>query len=260
MTQGTSLDVRYRVSRYVTNARLNTVVGRPQADGSRGLRNASGLVFELEDGAFKVPPRVSALETTAKRVLDVCLSAFALVSLFPTLLAIALLIKMTSPGPVLLRQVREGLNGRPFILYKFRTMYHHVCDPSGLAQTRPGDERVTPIGRRLRAKSLDELPQLFNVFTGDMALVGPRPHVEGALAAGERYEDLVPCYRDRLMVRPGLSGWAQAQGLRGDTSDPKLAKQRIDHDLAYIANFSLWLDLKIIWLTIVREVIAGNAD
>jgi lipopolysaccharide/colanic/teichoic acid biosynthesis glycosyltransferase len=117
---------------------------------------------------------------------------------------------------------------------------------------------VTPVGRFLRRTSLDELPQLVNVIVGDMSLVGPRPHVEGMLAAGVDYAELVPYYNLRHVMRPGLSGWAQANGLRGPTDSAEAARARIDHDVAYIQNFSIWLDLKIIWLTLVKEFVTGS--
>jgi lipopolysaccharide/colanic/teichoic acid biosynthesis glycosyltransferase len=143
-------------------------------------------------------------------------------------------------------------------MLKFRTMFVDAGDASGIVQTTANDSRVTPLGRFLRAKSIDELPQLFNVLVGDMSIVGPRPHVEGMLAGGRPYEELVPYYRLRHHMRPGLSGWAQANGLRGPTTDAAVAKARIDHDLAYIQNFSLMLDAEIIVLTIKREFFTGT--
>jgi lipopolysaccharide/colanic/teichoic acid biosynthesis glycosyltransferase len=143
-------------------------------------------------------------------------------------------------------------------MLKFRTMYDDHADPTGQAQTRPDDERITPVGRLLRRTSIDELPQLINVITGDMSLVGPRPHVAGMLAAGIDYAELVPYYNLRHTMRPGLSGWAQANGLRGPTDSAEIARARIDHDIAYIQNFSIWLDLKIIWLTLVKEFVTGS--
>ena len=194
----------------------------------------------------------------AKRVVDFILAGVALFFLFPLLLGTAIAIKLTSPGPVFFRQARPGLHGKPFEMLKFRTMYTDAGDATGIQQTLANDARVTPLGRFLRAKSIDELPQLINVLRGDMSIIGPRPHVEGMLAAGVRYEELVPYYHLRHEVRPGLSGWAQANGFRGPTIDATVAKARIDHDIAYIQNVTLLLDFFIIARTIKREFFTGS--
>ena len=202
----------------------------------------------------------SSIHIALKRALDIVGAIVGICALGPLLIIVALVIKCTSPGPVLFRQSREGLNGQTFKALKFRSMRMADCDPSGVSQTRENDPRVTLVGRFIRKTSIDELPQLFNVLVGDMSLVGPRPHVANMLAGGRPYRDLVPYYDERLAMRPGITGWAQANGLRGSTRDPQRARQRIDHDIAYIQNFSIWLDLKIIGLTIVREFFTGNAD
>jgi lipopolysaccharide/colanic/teichoic acid biosynthesis glycosyltransferase len=193
-----------------------------------------------------------------KRILDVAMSIVGLIVLAPLLAAIALVVKVTSEGPALFVQSREGRNGRPFNLLKFRTFYADHADNSGMAQTTDGDRRVTPFGRFLRRVSFDELPQLWNVLIGDMSVVGPRPHVDNMLAGGTDYRTLVPYYELRLAVRPGLTGWAQANGLRGPTVNADRARARIDYDIAYIQNMSLWLDIKIIFLTIWRELAGGT--
>ena len=223
-------------------------------------RSQSGLSCRF-NGSFAVLPamteqRLNAL--LAKRLIDIALALVALVALMPLLVATALAVKLTSPGPVFFRQKRPGLGGRQFSMLKFRTMYVDAGDSSGIRQTMANDSRVTPLGRFLRAKSIDELPQLINVLLGDMSIIGPRPHVEGMLAGGVPYEELVPYYRLRYEMRPGLSGWAQANGLRGPTTDAAVARARIDHDLAYIQNFSLVLDLEIILLTIKQEFFTGT--
>jgi polysaccharide biosynthesis protein PslA len=181
-----------------------------------------------------------------------------LLVLAPGMLAIALAIKMTSPGPVLFRQQRYGLGSQTFEILKFRTMYVHAGDLSGTQQTCKDDPRVTPIGRLLRRSSLDELPQLWNVLKGDMSLVGPRPHVPRMLAGGLLYEQLVPYYFERHRVRPGITGLAQVNGLRGGTEDPIVGRARIDQDLAYIEHWSLALDARILWQTFRTEFITGN--
>ena len=194
----------------------------------------------------------------AKRAADIAITLLALLALGPLLLLVALGIRLTSRGPALFRQERLGRGGRSFSMWKFRTMHVERCDPSGVAQTRPADGRVTALGRLLRRTSIDELPQLFNVLAGDMAIIGPRPHVPGMRAAGRDYQALVPYYHLRWQMRPGLSGWAQAHGLRGPTGDAAQARARIDHDIAYIQNTSLGLDLRIIWLTLRHEFLTGN--
>nr|WP_255714086.1 sugar transferase [Pelagibacterium xiamenense] len=193
-------------------------------------------------------------------MLDVLLAAMALSVLWPFLLAIAIAIRTTSKGPALFCQMREGHNGRSFAIYKFRTMYTEACDTSGVAQTVAHDPRVTPLGGVLRRTNVDELPQLFNVLRGEMSLVGPRPHPIGMQAAGQPYRDLVPYYDLRLAMKPGLSGWAQVSGLRGPTRNPVLARARIDHDIAYIQNFSVLLDLKIIMRTVFQEMRHGSGS
>lgn len=143
-------------------------------------------------------------------------------------------------------------------MYKFRTMYRHLGDAAGIAQAKAGDQRVTPIGRFLRKRSIDELPQLLNVLRGEMSIVGPRPHPIGMLAAGQKYNQFVPYYSFRLVMRPGLSGWAQCNGLRGPTDAPDLARARIDHDVAYVQNFTTMLDAKVILRTLLRETLSGT--
>jgi exopolysaccharide biosynthesis polyprenyl glycosylphosphotransferase len=195
----------------------------------------------------------------AKRILDVVAALAAIVFLAPLLLFVALAVKLESRGPVFFRQQRDGKNNVSFEMMKFRSMYMDKADLSGVRQTTADDPRVTLIGRFLRKTSIDELPQLFNVLKGDMSLVGPRPHVAKMLAGGVEYRELVTYYDLRHLVRPGLTGWAQANGLRGPTTNAPLARRRVDHDLAYVQNFSFWLDLKIIFLTIKREIFSSQA-
>lgn len=221
----------------------------------------SGLPTGFDgNGDFHPSASFDGWQGTAKRVFDVTAASAALVFLAPLMLFVALAIRLESNGPVLFGQEREGKNKVPFRALKFRSMEYRQCDTSGVRQTMRDDPRVTRVGRFLRRTSIDELPQLINIIRGHMSLVGPRPHVPGMLAAGREYRDLVVYYDLRLLVRPGLTGWAQANGFRGPTTNPGLARARIDHDLAYIQNFSFWLDLKIILLTIGREFILGSGD
>lgn len=224
-----------------------------------GVSWHSGLPVNWQGGGGSSRPH-SPIDLFLKRALDIVGALVGICALGPLLIIVALVIKATSPGPVLFRQSREGLNGRVFEALKFRSMREAECDPSGVTQTLMNDPRVTLVGRFIRKTSIDELPQLFNVLVGDMSLVGPRPHVANMLAGGQLYRELVPHYGQRLTMRPGITGWAQANGLRGPTRDPRLARERIDHDIAYIQNFSIWLDLKIIMMTIVREFFTGNGD
>jgi len=197
--------------------------------------------------------------SVVKRSFDAIAASFALLVLLPGLLVVALTIKLTSRGPILFRQRRYGLNNEIFEIYKFRTMFVDKCDASGLMQTTcRNDPRVTPVGKILRRSNLDELPQLLNVVKGDMSLVGPRPHVVGMLAAGGLYEILVPNYFERHRVRPGITGLAQARGLRGSTVDAALAKARIDLDLQYVQNWSFALDLRILVETVWTELLKAG--
>lgn len=197
----------------------------------------------------------------AKRLVDVAGSCVGLLALAPLMIGITIAIKLTSPGPIVFRQKRHGYRGRRFLIFKFRTMYTHLGDQRGTRQaTGGGDPRVTPLGRILRKTSLDELPQLINVLKGDMSLVGPRPHVPGMLAGGVLYEELVPYYFQRHNMRPGITGLAQVNGCRGSTAVPRSAIERLDFDLQYIQQWSLWVDIKIIFRTVIREFLSGSGN
>jgi putative colanic acid biosysnthesis UDP-glucose lipid carrier transferase len=169
---------------------------------------------------------------------------------------IALAIKLESPGPVLFRQRRRGRYQTVISIWKFRTM-RVMEDGASIRQATRGDNRVTLVGRVLRRTSLDELPQLFNVITGDMSLVGPRPH---ALAHDEEFSQLLDMYPDRHQMRPGMTGLAQIKGLRGSTAAPGSIEARVAADLAYIHSWSLWLDFKILLQTFYAVVVGNNAD
>jgi putative colanic acid biosynthesis UDP-glucose lipid carrier transferase len=190
-------------------------------------------------------PVSRGVPAVVKILFDKLFSAMVLVLLSPLLVAIAAGIKLTSPGPVLFKQSRLGLNGRKFDVYKFRTMaVHH--EPGVVTQARRGDQRVTPFGAFLRRRSLDELPQFFNVLLGDMSVVGPRPH---ALAHNEFYKALLERYMLRHRVRPGITGWAQIHGYRGETDTVDKMAKRVQFDLYYIQNWSLWMDVRIVLRT-----------
>lgn len=198
------------------------------------------------------------IQRALKRSVDVAGASLLILAASPVLIGIAAAIRLSSPGPILFKQQRYGLNAELFEIYKFRTMSVDEEDRSGVAQTRKNDPRVTSIGKALRRLNLDELPQLFNVLRGDMSLVGPRPHVPGMRAGGLLYEHLVPNYHLRHRMRPGMTGLAQINRLRGSTSDAKFAKARIEYDIAYTSSWSLVLDLRILWLTFKTEVLRGS--
>lgn len=198
---------------------------------------------------------LSALERIVKRGEDLILGGVALAFAAIPMAAIAAAIKLSSGGPVLFRQRRLGLDGREIVVRKFRTMKHCETD-SQFRQATVDDRRVTPLGRFLRSTSLDELPQLLDVVAGDMSMVGPRPH---PLLLNERYRESIDWYPLRHRVKPGITGWAQINGFRGETDSVDKMKGRIEHDLAYIHNWSLWLDLKILALTPRRVVVGKNA-
>jgi len=188
----------------------------------------------------------------AKRATDILLGGAALLLLSPLLGLIALLVRLTSPGPVLYTQERMGLDGVRFRMYKFRSMRADAERETGAVWAKPGDERRTLLGALLRQTSLDELPQLFNVLKGEMSLVGPRPERPVFV---EEFRRKVPGYMLRHKMKSGMTGWAQVNGWRGDTSIEK----RIECDLYYIENWSLGLDLKIMWLTLWKGFVSRNA-
>lgn len=192
----------------------------------------------------------------AKAVSDRLLASLILLMIAPLLLVIAAAIKFTSPGPVFFRQGRHGYSDKPFEMWKFRTMRVHNEDAGTITQAQRGDPRVTKLGRILRNTSLDELPQLFNVLMGDMSLVGPRPH---AIAHNDYYKDKVQQYMQRHHMKPGITGWAQVNGLRGETDTLDKMARRVELDLFYIMNWSLRLDFKILILTIAKGFLNKNA-
>jgi Undecaprenyl-phosphate glucose phosphotransferase len=188
---------------------------------------------------------LQGLNSLVKRALDIALSTSALVVLAIPLGLIALVVKLTSRGPVLYQQERMGLDGRRFSIFKFRSMYHEAERETGPVWAVAGDPRVTPAGRFLRRSNLDELPQLWNVLRGDMSIVGPRPERPHFV---EQFKHRIPQYMLRHKVKAGLTGWAQVNGWRGNTP----LEKRIEYDLYYIENWSVRLDLKIMWLTLLR--------
>jgi putative colanic acid biosynthesis UDP-glucose lipid carrier transferase len=208
-------------------------------------------------------PMLAALERplsgwslVVKAVEDRVIAGIALLCLSPLLALIALAIKLDSPGPVLFRQKRYGFANNEFTVFKFRTMRHRAAEEPDVPQARRNDPRITRVGGFLRRSSLDELPQLINVMLGDMSLVGPRPH---AVAHNVQFAQVIDDYLSRHRVKPGITGWAQINGLRGETDTPEKMRARVQHDLYYIDHWSLLFDIKILALTPFRGFINRNA-
>ena len=198
---------------------------------------------------------LSGAERFVKRGMDIFLATLALVFFLPVMALTAIAIKLDGPGPVIFKQHRKGFNGRQFIMFKFRTMTVQENGPS-VAQVTRNDPRVTAIGRLLRSASIDELPQLLNVLKGDMSLIGPRPH---AVAHDNHFEKILSDYAFRHHVKPGITGWAQCNGARGATPSVEHISERVKLDLWYINNWSLWLDVQILFKTFFEVLRKRNA-
>lgn len=210
-------------------------------DRSKRLPWSPSSVYEEFSIDIQKSPR-SKTAQTIKRVFDLVIAGISLIILAPLLIASAAAIKLDSSGPVIFAQRRKGLNGKTFSIYKFRTMNVMEDGPS-VIQAMKYDARVTRVGRLLRRTSIDELPQLFNVLIGDMSIVGPRPH---ATAHDEQYSGLITGYKLRHQVKPGITGWAQVHGFRGETSTLEKMMKRLQYDLWYINNWNILLDFWIL--------------
>ncbi len=197
----------------------------------------------------------SVIKTIEDRILSVGLLIF----LLPLFGLVALAIKCNSPGPVFFQQKRYGFNNHPIAVYKFRTMYDHLRDEKAERLATRGDPRITRVGAFLRKTSIDELPQLINVLKGEMSIIGPRPHAMSAKAADRLYEHVVAEYAARHRVKPGITGWAQVKGWRGETDTIEKIQKRVEHDLYYIENWSFVFDMKILVLTFFALLKADNA-
>nr|WP_010133597.1 undecaprenyl-phosphate glucose phosphotransferase [Microbulbifer agarilyticus] len=198
---------------------------------------------------------IEGINSWLKRMEDLVLSSLILLLVSPLMLVIAAAVKLTSKGPVIFKQHRYGLDGRPIKVWKFRSMT--TQDNGGeVVQAKKNDTRITPVGAFLRRTSLDELPQFINVLQGRMSIVGPRPH---AVAHNEEYRAIVKGYMLRHKVKPGITGWAQVNGWRGETDTVEKMSKRVEHDLQYIRHWSLWLDIRIVWMTLFRGFVGTNA-
>jgi len=194
------------------------------------------------------------ISSTFKLIEDIVLSILAIAITALPMVIIAILIKLESKGPVIFKQKRYGIDGNEIVVWKFRTM--NVMENSDVVvQAKKGDPRVTKIGHFLRKSSLDELPQFFNVLQGRMSIVGPRPH---AVAHNEKYRKIIDTYMWRCKVKPGITGWAQINGWRGETSNTEQMRKRVEFDLEYLQRWSLWFDIKIIYKTAMKEFTNKN--
>lgn len=225
------------------------------------FRHAHNRITEVANlpmfNASDVP--LSGWSPFFKRVEDMLLSSLALIVLAPVMLVVAIAIKLDSPGPVLFRQKRYGYNNRLIEVCKFRSMHQHQADANAEQQTTRGDSRITRVGRFIRKTSLDELPQLFNVLGGSMSMVGPRPHATATKAAGILFEEAVEEYASRHRVKPGITGLAQIRGYRGETDTLEKIEKRVEFDLEYIENWSVWFDLYILFRTVPAVLFTREA-
>ncbi len=242
-----------------TVSTLTSRVTSPSGVGVRGIvaTPVSPASIELMLPSTVVPPALtetpmSGVNRFVKAIEDYALASVLLLVASPLLLAIAIGVKLSSPGPVLYRQDRVTWNGERFSMLKFRTMPVDAEAASGPVWTRRGERRATPFGRLLRRTSFDELPQIINVLRGEMSLVGPRPERPEFV---ERFRQEIPGYMQKHLVKAGITGWAQVNDLRGDSD----LEQRIQYDLYYIDNWSLWFDLRILVLTLWHILKSHNA-
>lgn len=193
---------------------------------------------------------ISGMDHIVKRVEDILLATFGLILASPVFLLVAIAIKMDSTGPVFFRQEREGFNNKRFRIWKFRSMYQDHSQFDKIEQARYRDPRITRVGHFIRRFSLDELPQLLNVIAGEMSMVGPRPHAPSTRAGNRLFGDVVKTYASRHKVKPGITGWAQVSGWRGETDTEEKLLKRLEHDLFYIENWSIMMDFYILLRTV----------
>ncbi|CAM2141943.1 putative colanic acid biosysnthesis UDP-glucose lipid carrier transferase [Pararobbsia alpina] len=198
----------------------------------------------------------SGMSLIQKDMFDRAFAACVLLMLAPVFLVVAIAVKLSSEGPVLFKQKRKGVDGNEFWIYKFRSMRMHKPEVGKIKQATKGDPRITRVGAILRKSSIDELPQFINVLKGDMSVVGPRPH---AVEHDEQYKDLVQNYMYRYRIKPGITGWAQVNGFRGETDRVEKMAGRVACDLYYMVNWTFWFDVKIVFMTLARGFIGANA-
>lgn len=252
-----SLDMGKSIRTILYALRHSTVEVRfiPSFSDMQLLHYSMGEVVGRTSIDLSVSP-IKGMAWLAKRTEDLVVGSLICILITPVCLIIGLAIKITSPGPILFKQDRTGDNGQHFKVYKFRSMKVHQEKSNQITQATKGDSRLTPIGGFLRRTSLDELPQFLNVLQGNMSIVGPRPH---ALAHNDHYKELVELYMKRHKVKPGITGWAQVNGFRGETDTLDKMEARVRYDLWYINNWSVFLDLRIIIATVFKGFINKNA-
>lgn len=246
-----------RVKEILYDLRHSTVTIRfvPGIFGFRLLNHSVTDVAGMAVMDLSASPMVG-LNRAVKAIEDRILALLILIFISPLLALLSVGVKLSSPGPVLFKQKRHGWDGKPIKVYKFRSMVVHCEEDGAVTQAQRCDYRITKFGAFLRRTSLDELPQFVNVLQGRMSIVGPRPH---AIAHNEQYKDQIEAYMHRHKVKPGITGWAQVNGLRGETDTLDKMKKRVEYDLYYIENWSLWFDIKIIIRTIFTGFVNKNA-
>lgn len=238
------LPVDIRLSAHAANMRL-----RPRAYSYIG----SVPMLDILDKP------INDWDAIAKRMFDIVFSLLGIILFSPVMLVTAIAIKLDSKGPVIFKQKRHGFNNEVINVWKFRSMYSDQCDPTAKLAVTKNDSRVTRVGRFIRKTSIDELPQFFNALGGSLSLVGPRPHALSANSNDVLYNDVVDGYFARHKVKPGVTGWAQINGWRGEIDNAEKIVMRTEYDLSYIENWSLWFDLKILFLTPIRLLNTENA-
>jgi putative colanic acid biosynthesis UDP-glucose lipid carrier transferase len=227
----------------------------PDVSNLRLINNKISEIAGLQTIDLSTSP-LDGFNAIVKRLEDIILGTIIFIIALPVMIVVAIAIKLTSQGPILFKQKRHGIDGKPIKVYKFRSMYVHNEDDKTVTQAKKNDSRITPLGAFLRRTSLDELPQFYNVLQGRMSIVGPRPH---AIEHNKYYSELVESYMVRHKVKPGITGWAQANGYRGETDTIDKMQKRVEHDLYYIDNWTLWFDIKIIIITIISVLTQKNA-
>ena len=215
-----------------------------------GMRLKRELLEDMELFTTHEIPLENPANKALKRVFDIVLSIVALICCLPLLPFIIAIMLIQSPGPIFFRQKRTGVNGKDFVCYKFRSM--HVNKEADTAQATEHDPRKYPFGNLMRKYNIDELPQFWNVLIGNMSVVGPRPHM---LYHTDKYKQQIGNYMVRHFVKPGITGWAQVTGFRGETRELWQMEERVKRDIWYIEHWSIWLDLRIVWMTLKSVVI-----